>query len=250
MEIVDYVREDTVAAKRLFRPIRTVMDVLANLHTLLYYQSLHRRAERFEAFVTEQMRLTADHYRDNASLLADPPTADVFVCGSDQIWNPQIFREQDFDPAYFAAFAPETRKVSYAPSFGLPSLPLAHHAALRALVQGFSALSVREQNGEAILEEVCGRGSVTVLDPTLLLDAAQWRGIACLPQDDAPYLLCYFISDPAPYAATVAAHREVSGTEDCESLRCAQNRAGHLQADFGRGSPGVSWDCSHRLPMC
>lgn len=202
-EIVDYVRPDTVEAKALFRKLRSARDLLANLHTLLHHGALKLRAERFEQFVREQMRCSSRRYHDYPSLLADPPVADVFVCGSDQIWNPQIYREQDFDSAFFAAFAPKTRRISYAPSFGLPSLPLAHHAALRALLQDFSALSVREQHGETILAEVCGRDAVTVLDPTLLLDAAQWRAIARPPQMAGPYLLCYFISDPAPYAATV-----------------------------------------------
>ncbi|MFQ7854147.1 MAG: hypothetical protein ACLRIS_02350 [Flavonifractor plautii] len=31
-------------------------------------------------------------------LRADPPAYDVYVAGSDQIWNPYIFQDKQFDP--------------------------------------------------------------------------------------------------------------------------------------------------------
>lgn len=210
-EIIDYVRDDTRDARRLVRPVHSPMDVLANLHTLMHRSDLKRRLERFDAFVNTRMPHSARAYRTYAELASDAPVYDAYVCGSDQIWNPQIFREQDFDPAFFAAFAQRGRKIAYAPSFGLPDLPLAHHAALKSLVQGFAALSVRERNGETILADVCGRESVTVLDPTLLLGGDQWREIASPVRAEKPYLLCYFISDPAQYAADVQAVASAKG---------------------------------------
>ena len=44
---------------------------------------------------------------------------DAIVCGSDQIWAPNVF-----DPLYLLAYAPEkTERLSYAVSIGLPSIP-------------------------------------------------------------------------------------------------------------------------------
>ena len=204
-EIIHYVRQDTERAKHLFRKMHTIVDVVANLHTLIHLTPLRRRAERFERFVKEQMRLSPQSYGTYAQLAGNPPAYDAYVCGSDQIWNPLIFREQDFDPAFFAAFAKSGKKIAYAPSFGLPDMPMAHHAALRTLVSDFAALSVRERNGEVILSEVCGRKAVTVLDPTLLLPAKSWKEAAAPVHETQPYLLCYFISDPAPFAPVVQA---------------------------------------------
>ena len=61
-EIIDYVRQDTERAKHLFRKMHTVVDVVANLHTLLHLTPLRRRTERFERFVKEQMRLSPQSY--------------------------------------------------------------------------------------------------------------------------------------------------------------------------------------------
>ena len=204
-EIIDYVRPDTTEAKRLFRPGLTPHSLLANAHTLLHHGALRRRSERFEHFVRDDMARSPKSYDAYAALAADAPAYDAYVCGSDQIWNPLIYKEKAFDPAFFAGFAKTGRKIAYAPSFGIAEMPEAYHAELKSWLDGFSALSVRERNGEAIIKEVCGRDALTVLDPTLLLGPDQWMRIAEPPQDAAPYLLCYFISDPAPYAPYVEA---------------------------------------------
>ena len=46
---------------------------------------------------------------------------DVFICGSDQIWNPGGFGRKDND-YYFASFANKP-KIAYAPSIGVKSIP-------------------------------------------------------------------------------------------------------------------------------
>ncbi len=204
-EIIDYVRPDTEEAKRLFRPGFSPRSLLANAHTLLHHGALRRRAERFERFVRDDMTRSPRSYASYAALAQDAPVYDAYVCGSDQVWNPLIYKEKAFDPAFFAGFAETGRKIAYAPSFGIAEMPGAYHAELKARLDGFSALSVRERNGEAIIRGVCGRDALTVLDPTLLLGPDQWMRIAEPPHDQAPYLLCYFISDPAPYAPYVEA---------------------------------------------
>ena len=45
---------------------------------------------------------------------------DVFVCGSDQIWNPYYNQHMDL---FTASFADGARRVSYAASIGLSELP-------------------------------------------------------------------------------------------------------------------------------
>lgn len=207
-EIIDYVREDTEQAKKLFRSGLSPRSLLANTHTVLHYGALGRRAERFERFVAEDMRLSAKRYATYEALALDAPVYDAYVLGSDQIWNPLIFKERQFDPAFFAAFARSGRRIAYAPSFGIPEMPQAYKETLRGYLEGFSALSVRERNGEAILRDACARESVTVLDPTLLLDRSEWGRIAAAPGFAGPYLLCYFISDPTPYASLVRALAE------------------------------------------
>lgn len=103
-----------------------------------------------------------------------PPVADVFVVGSDQVWNTSITRRFGSE-AFFLDFAPDRcRKIAYAASFGNSawvSLGKAKDEEIRSLVQQFSGISVRELDGIEICHQIFGRkDTVSVIDPVFLLD--------------------------------------------------------------------------------
>lgn len=199
-EIIDYVRPDTTEGKRLFKPGLSVRSLLSNAHTLLHYSSLKKRHERFEGFIKDEMVLSPGSYGTYDELAKDRPVYDAYVCGSDQIWNPLIFKEHTYDPAFFADFAESGRRIAYAPSFGITEIPEDKRAALKAYLERFEALSVREQQGEKIIRDVAGRDSLTVLDPTLLLTGEEWSSLSKAPDQKGPFILSYFISDPGIYS--------------------------------------------------
>lgn len=194
--IVDYVRKDTIEGKSLLKKNVSIRSLISNLHTMLNYQALSKRRKRFDDFVEGRMSLTKSKYSSMIELINDTPECDTWVCGSDQIWNPLIYKEQDFDPVFFASFTEKGRKISYAPSFGISKMPARYAASLRKYLKTFSALSVREKTGEDIINSVSGQTAVTVLDPTLLLDSKAWKEISFAPEFAKPYILCYFISEP------------------------------------------------------
>ena len=113
---------------------------------------------------------TGKRYHSLQALRSDPPVADVYLVGSDQVWNPDITRH--FATLYFLDFGPNTvRRVSYASSFGTetwqhPELTERVHR----LLSRFSAVSCREQAGVEILHDTFDIEACNVLDPTLLLD--------------------------------------------------------------------------------
>jgi hypothetical protein len=204
-EIINYVRPDTTEGNRLFKRGLSPRALLSNANTIVNYTQLKKRYERFESFIYGDMRLSKKFYGSYGELLRDAPAYDVYVCGSDQIWNPLIFKENTYDPAFFADFAGGGRRVAYAPSFGIAEIPADKREDLRRYLERFDCLSVREKQGEEIIRDVAGRDSVTVLDPTLLLTGDEWGGLSAAPAFKEPYLLCYFISDPGKYAGYVKA---------------------------------------------
>lgn len=204
-EIIDYVRIDTIEGNNLFKKGFSQRQLLSNVHTLLHYGQLKKRYDRFENFKRNEMNLTDRLYTSYAELSSDAPVYDVYVCGSDQIWNPLIYKERTFDPAFFAAFAKKGRRVSYAASFGISQIPDENVNDLKYYLSGFDMLSVREKQGEKIIGDLTGRGSVTVLDPTLLLTKEEWKGVFSQEYYHQPYILCYFISDTSKYAGFVEA---------------------------------------------
>lgn len=210
-EIINYVRPDTTEGNRLFKSDLSARALLSNANTVINYGRLKKRYARFESFVHDDMKLSKKSYNSYEELLKDVPEYDAYVCGSDQIWNPFIFKEKTYDPAFFADFAKGGRCIAYAPSFGISEIPEDKREDLRKYIQHFDCLSVRERQGEKILRDVTGRDSLTVLDPTLLLTGEQWGGLSAEPSIKGPYILCYFISDPGRYSGYIKALAEKYG---------------------------------------
>lgn len=114
---------------------------------------------------------------------------DLMITGSDQVWNHQA---SGFDKAYFLDFVQDARrKNAYAASFGFEHLPDEHHQAYRELLADFHAISVREESGKRIIQDLTGRQVPVVLDPTLLLDQHAWRKAFPGKPGGEPYVLVY-----------------------------------------------------------
>ena len=114
---------------------------------------------------------------------------DVFVTGSDQVWNPRWYQG-----TYFLDFVPkQKRKISYAASLGVVSLTEEQQDHFRNMLVDFHDISVREEDAVALLQPVTEKEIKCVLDPTMLLSAEQWDMVCDKKQVNEPYLLCYFL---------------------------------------------------------
>lgn len=101
----------------------------------------------------------------------------AFVTGSDVVWNPYLHKNVN-DPGYFLDFAEEgVKRIAYAPSFGVTSLPEQSRENLKSLLEKFEAISVREQSGADLIFRETGIKVPVVLDPTLLLDPQKYDDI-------------------------------------------------------------------------
>lgn len=145
---------------------------------------VRRRAAAFAAF-REAIPRTGPYLSFDA-LLRNPPPFDAYLTGSDQVWNPRM--GATLRP-YFLDFLPETaRRVAYAASFGVSTLPAAYEAQMRRWLARYAAISCRERTGAALAARLCpGKDIAQVLDPTLLLEADAWRRIAKAPACPRPH---------------------------------------------------------------
>ena len=95
----------------------------------------------------------------------------VFITGSDQVWNYNIIGG---DMTYLLDFANEGKKNSYAASFGVINIEEKYKRQYSDLLNSFTNIAVREDAGAKIIRELCHKEVPVVLDPTLLLDAFEW----------------------------------------------------------------------------
>lgn len=103
---------------------------------------------------------------------------DIMVCGSDQIWNTDI--TEGYDRCFYLDF-PSTKykKVSFASSIGRDNIDPKYEKKIKQALNTFDAISVREEDSRKMLKTFLGNKDIRVdLDPTLLLEAKVYEGIA------------------------------------------------------------------------
>ena len=122
-----------------------------------------------------------------------PDNYDAYICGSDQIWNPNY---SSTSSAYFLQFAPQQKRVAFAPSFGISELPEVIKPLYREWLNGIPILSVREEKGAEIIKSLTGREVPVLPDPTMCLSAAEWESIEKRPDfARGKYVLTYFLGN-------------------------------------------------------
>lgn len=203
VEIVDY-RPTCLAAPPDWRKTRFYGFHPAHLEVWL-------TRHRFRVFQNRYFTLSPVTYRSRSELRRNPPEADAYVCGSDQIWNPQL-TGGELDPAYFLDFAPPgKRRIAYAASLGGGHLPEIHLAQFQALLARMDFISCREREASEFVTQCTGAQSTTVLDPTLLLD--DYGDIAPPAGSDIrrPYVFAFPVQiNSEAFRAIAAAGRELN----------------------------------------
>lgn len=159
----------------------------------LFVSALIRQHKGIADFVARYQNLSPISFCSPEELTANPPQYDIYITGSDQLWNP---RHCNGDPAFMLHFAPDNAlKISYAASVGSISIPEQLYESYRVLLSRYAHISVRESSGVRVIETVVGKQASVVLDPTLLLNKDEWNAIAARCQlVKKPYILCYFLN--------------------------------------------------------
>lgn len=186
---------------RLFPVTKNPKEILSGLKTM---SERFGRRKKFNEFLHRRMNLSSKAY-NGVSLRNVPPEADVYICGSDQIWNPYL--TFGIKGPYFLSFVREgKRRIAYAPSFGNASMPSVFRSKVKNYLEKFDALSVREKSGTSLIRELTGREAPQLIDPTFLPERIEWEAAAVPPKNTEPYLLLYIMQSDAhmyEYARTL-----------------------------------------------
>lgn len=158
------------------------------LKSYLEYKKSDRK-KNFEAFRDKYYRLT-DTYESFEELKANPPKADLYIAGSDQIWNTMMNNGKD--PAYYLQFAPKNATTAtYAASFSVSEIPDELKEQTKKYIKSIDFVSVREKSALKILDDLGILNGQAVLDPVFLLEKKQWSKIESNIKLDDEYVLVY-----------------------------------------------------------
>ena len=120
-------------------------------------------------------------------------TFDLYITGSDQVWNYDVCQKDD---AYFLTFVKDDKKKrSYAASFGASRLFIRDKQRILQNLRGFSDISLRENTCINELHSITSNIHIDI-DPTLLIDEKEWEQVLNSSIKEKDYILVYCVAPP------------------------------------------------------
>lgn len=175
--------------------IKKIFEILMNKYTnksqeTLFEKEYNLRQKRINDFAYKYNKIyPIKSYSDYVNM---QKFSDIYLTGSDQIWNPYIIRE-----AFLLTFVKDNkRKSAYSSSIGVAKIPDSKRKLYKRALSQFYKIGVREKSAQNELSKLLNRDIEHVLDPVYLLNKEDWESLL-MPNKDFDYsnnyLLCYFV---------------------------------------------------------
>lgn len=188
VQIIDFQTKDGIRAYNIFKRPKKIRGFIWELLKILHYFELKKKHNSFQSFLENNLDKTK-WYRSYKELESNPPDFNIYITGSDQVFNP---KNKEID-AFYLKFCPDSKKkVAYAPSFGYKNVPETNKYYILSLLKRFDYLSAREGSGCQIIEDLLGKQVPNVLDPVFLIKSEEYKKIANpVKLKFKNYILCY-----------------------------------------------------------
>jgi hypothetical protein len=223
VEIIDYrcnaieQSDNLFDFKSLFKRKNILKSIHILFNKLLTIRYRIQKRKKYEVFRNKFLNISSVIYRGIEDF-NNNDNYDVYVCGSDQVWNMKI--TQGVDPVYFLTFHKNDKhikKIAYAASSEVYSYALyvKNKEILSSLLAGFDAISVREDSLAEELQKYTDNKIETVLDPTFLFDKLFYQKLITEP-NSRNYVLVYHLfesKDASQIARQIAKEKNLSVIE-------------------------------------
>lgn len=156
------------------------------LRRIIYGYNYRRNIKIYNGYLEKYCKMSLPIY-DKDDFAKKCPKSDFFLTGSDQVWNSEhnLYLNKRY---YFEGI--EGKKIAYASSFGVETLPLDEFKEVQCLLSTYSSIAVREDSAKKLVESM-GYDAIQVLDPTFMLDKDEWKTYMSMRKVNEPYLLLY-----------------------------------------------------------
>lgn len=148
-----------------------IKELIKNLVFLPKIFQLKTRKQKFKSFISETQNQIV--FKTEKDLNDDAPQADIYISGSDQVWNAYTFYED-----FFLGYAPDNSvKISYAASMGKEGVPEYNEQRFKKFIARFDAISVREDTMVDILTPYTDKEIIQNVDPVFLVSKDRWMSL-------------------------------------------------------------------------
>jgi len=171
------------------RRFKTARDKKDRRHRISEFNRRHPRG--FQDFMSRNIAMSEREYTSE-ELIQDPPPADVYVSGSDQVWAVA-------SASNFLGFGDRrVRRLAYAVSRPWPKESEKWRNEAGRAIGAFDAVSVRELEGIEVCRQLGRDDAVHVVDPVLLLERDDYAELVereGVPQPfQRPFVLAYLVN--------------------------------------------------------
>lgn len=181
----------------------------SKIGSILPISQTNRRVRKLKDFLKNNLHFSKE-YNSLQELKNEDWSSnyDMVIVGSDQVWST---KHNKGDTAFVLSFLPdEMKRISIASSFACNAIESQFKSYFYENLLKFSAISVREQNGKEIINDLFNekKQAEVILDPTLLLNKNDWLSLLPKnmphPNNGKKYILVYglyyaFTTDPRAY---------------------------------------------------
>ncbi|MBR3811546.1 MAG: polysaccharide pyruvyl transferase family protein [Agathobacter sp.] len=131
-------------------------------------QIMNERSKKLRKFAAENQKQLV--YKNVQELYDNPPEADVYISGSDQVWNPVNLHDD-----FFLCYADDSKKkISYAASMGREKIPLSVEKKFADYIARYDCISVREDSMIPIIGRYTNKEIHQHIDPVFLMTKDEW----------------------------------------------------------------------------
>ena len=175
------------------------------------------RDKEFDEFVNGCLKIGKTSYKSPKDFISNVPHMpyDVFLCGSDQIWNPIA---HNFDDVYYLNFPTTAKKVSYASSVAYNCFSDSEIERICSAITSIDSISVREKSTAEWMQPYINKKVNHVIDPTFLLNKDEWLTLTSEKHFDGKYLLVYLLNYNEQNKNTVTLVSELARKKGCRVI--------------------------------
>ncbi len=130
---------------------------------------------RFSQFKSQHLIYGDRVYHLLKELKVNPPVADVYLTGSDQVWGRCV---PNMEPYMFNFGNIHIPRIAYAASFGRTIVSKKEIKYASSLLQRYKAVGVRELSGIDVCKQLGYDNARFTPDPTILLNKEEWMEVS------------------------------------------------------------------------
>lgn len=235
VNVIDFIYKKDFEQYRLFRTSIYLKNPKSFIGDILFLKKNYKRKRNFEIFVKKYFNLTQKKYYNYKDMKELNNEFDIFICGSDQIWN--LDCTKGVEPAYFLKFANKDKlKIAYAPSLAHVKFAKNYDADLKNAIKDLDYISVREESTLPLIQPLTEKKVSVVLDPTLLLDQKDYELIISQNENKSEYVFVYMLE----YSAELVKYcNEFSSKKGIKVTYIASNKFSGIK---GKNAFGIGPD--------